>query len=79
MLDRSATALLDEVPGLRVTGLWGRYEAGLARIRADGEPVVIAFIGSSLGNATPDERDALLGEIAATLRPGDGFLLSWTS
>jgi L-histidine Nalpha-methyltransferase len=76
MLDRSATALLDEVPGLRVTGLWGRYEAGLARIRADSEPVVIAFIGSSLGNTTPDERDALLGEIAAALRPGDGFLLS---
>ena len=76
MLDRSATTLLDEVPGLRVTGLWGRYEAGLARIRADSEPVVIAFLGSSLGNTTPDERDALLGEIAAALRPGDGFLLS---
>ena len=76
MLDRSATALRDQVPGLRVTGLWGRYEAGLARIRADGEPVVIAMIGSNLGNTTPAERDALLDEIAAALQPGDGFLLS---
>ena len=76
MLERSATTLRDAVPGLRTTGLWGRYEAGLARIRAAGEPVVIAFIGSSLGNTTPDERDALLAEIAGALRPGDGFLLS---
>ena len=76
MLEHSATTLREEVPGLRVTGLWGRYEAGLARIRADGEPVVVAMFGSNLGNTTPDERDALLGEIAAALRPGDGFLLS---
>ena len=76
MLDRSAAALVDAVPGLRVVGLWGRYEAGLARIRADAEPAVILMIGSNLGNTTPGERAALLDEIASALRPGDGFLLS---
>jgi L-histidine N-alpha-methyltransferase len=77
MLVASARDLTAELPGLHVQGLWGRYEAGLAWIR-DGkpEPLVVAFFGSNLGNTTSEERDALLGEIAATLRPGDGFLVS---
>ncbi|MGH3779500.1 MAG: L-histidine N(alpha)-methyltransferase [Pseudonocardiaceae bacterium] len=46
--------------------------------RSDGEPepVTVALLGSNLGNTTPEERDALLAEIAATLRPGDRFLVS---
>jgi L-histidine Nalpha-methyltransferase len=77
MLDRSAAALVAELPGLTVQGLWGRYEAGLARLRADrAGPTVVAFLGSNLGNATDPERHALLAEIAATLAPGDGFLVS---
>jgi L-histidine N-alpha-methyltransferase len=61
---------------LRVQGLWGRYQAGLAWLRNNHEPVVMAFLGSSLGNTTSQERDALLGGIANTLQPGDGFLVS---
>ncbi len=77
MLARSARELTAELPGLRVQGLWGRYEAGLARLRDDEpEPVVVAFLGSNLGNTTPEERDALLSTIADTLQPGDGFLVS---
>lgn len=76
MLDASAAALRAAVPGLAVTGLWGRYEAGLAWLRDAGAPVVVAFLGGNLGNTTPAERDALLAEIAATLRPGDGLLVS---
>ncbi|GCD93071.1 L-histidine N(alpha)-methyltransferase [Embleya hyalina] len=77
MLESSGHELTTALPGLRVRGLWGRYEAGLARLREDRrEPLVVAFLGSNLGNATPREREALLGEIAGTLRPGDGFLVS---
>lgn len=77
MLAASARELTAELPGLRVQGLWGRYEAGLARLRDDEpEPVVVAILGSNLGNTTPEERDALLSKIAGTLRPGDGFLVS---
>ncbi|MGH3886694.1 MAG: L-histidine N(alpha)-methyltransferase [Pseudonocardiaceae bacterium] len=77
MLAASAGELTAELPGLRVQGLWGRYEAGLARLRGgEPEPVVVAFLGSNLGNTTPEERDALLIDIAGTLRPGDGFLVS---
>ena len=76
MLEHSAAELTAALPGLVVRGLWGRYEAGLAQLRAEGEPVVVAFLGSNVGNTTPGERDALFGEVAAALRPGDGFLVS---
>lgn len=76
MLHTSEVALRAGIPGLQVTGLWGRYEAGLARLRHSTEPVVVALLGSNLGNTTPAEREALLAEIAKTLRLGDGFLVS---
>jgi L-histidine N-alpha-methyltransferase len=77
MLEASAATLRSDLPGLTVTGLWGRYEAGLAWLRTHlSGPVVVTFLGSNLGNSTPAERDALLADIARTLRPGDGFLVS---
>ncbi len=77
MLESSARALRGDVPALGVTGLWGRYEAGLDRLADDGgDPLAVMFLGGNLGNTTPDERDSLLARVAATLRPGDAFLVS---
>jgi L-histidine N-alpha-methyltransferase len=79
MLEASGRALVEQVPGLAVTGLWGRYEQGLAHLRSDPDrdgPLVVAFLGSNMGNFTDAERGALLADIADTLRPGDGFLFS---
>ncbi|GAA4806291.1 L-histidine N(alpha)-methyltransferase [Streptomyces ziwulingensis] len=77
MLETSGRDLTAELPGLRVQGLWGRYEAGLAWLRdSRPEPVTVSFLGSNLGNMPLDERDRLLSEIVGTLRPGDGFLVS---
>ncbi|MFL1428628.1 MULTISPECIES: L-histidine N(alpha)-methyltransferase [unclassified Nocardiopsis] len=77
MLESSATALCADLDGLEVTGLWGRYEAGLGWLRTHpGGPLAVAFLGSGFGNATREERDALLGEVARTLGPGEGFLVS---
>jgi L-histidine Nalpha-methyltransferase len=77
MLVASAETLTAEFTQLRVRALWGRYEAGLASLRErDEAQVAVAFLGSNIGNTTPQERTALLGEIAATLRPGDRFLVS---
>ena len=76
MLEYSAERLAD-VPGLTVTGLWGRYEAGLDRLRADGgPPLAVLFLGANIGNTTRSERDALLARIGRTLRPGDALLVS---
>ena len=77
MLRTSGEALCSEMDQLRFTGLWGRYEDGLAWLRTHaGEPLAVAFLGSNLGNATPEERDRLLAEIARSLGPGEGFLVS---
>jgi L-histidine N-alpha-methyltransferase len=77
MLAASARELTAELPELRVQALWGRYEAALAWLRdGEPEPVVVAFLGSNLGNTTSEERDALLAGIAGTLRTGDLFLVS---
>jgi L-histidine N-alpha-methyltransferase len=78
MLEASAASLSAELPGLAVTGLWGRYEQGLAHLREQPPQgrLAVAFLGSNIGNTTPAERSALLGDVAATLRPGDAFLFS---
>ena len=77
MLRASGEALCSEMDRLRFTGLWGRYEDGLAWLRTHpGEPLAVAFLGSNLGNATPGERGQLLAEIARSLGPGEGFLVS---
>src|SRR4051794_5752972 len=36
---------------------------------------LVAFLGSTIGNLEPGPRAAFLAELAATLRPGDSFLL----
>ena len=78
MLDVAAAAARSAVPHLPVQPLWGRYDAALAwlRSRPRAERTIVGFLGSSLGNMTPDERSGLLADIGATLRPGDGFLYS---
>lgn len=77
VLERSATDLPAELDGLMVHGLWGRYEAGLSYLRsARTGPLTVVFLGSNIGNLTPAERAALLGDIAATLAPGDRFLVT---
>jgi L-histidine Nalpha-methyltransferase len=77
MLEHSATTLPAELDGLAVHGLWGRYEAGLRHLRsARTGPLAVVFLGSNIGNLTAAERAALVGDIAATLAPGDRFLVT---
>ncbi len=77
MLHSSGAMLRTALPDLTVHGLWGRYEAALDWLRHQRTgPLLVAFLGSNLGNATPLERAALLAEIGATLCPGDQFLVS---
>jgi L-histidine N-alpha-methyltransferase len=56
----------------------GTYEDGLrqamTRRRAD-VPVLVAFLGSNIGNFDPPEAAALLATIRRTLAPGDRLLL----
>ena len=61
-----------------VTTCRGTYEDGLARlesIRREGEPLLVLFLGSNIGNFDPSGANELLNAIRDVLRPGDGLLL----
>jgi L-histidine Nalpha-methyltransferase len=76
ILEQSAKQLLEDYPGLWITAHAADYTRGVASIaRRDGEKVLALFLGSNIGNYTPDEARELLRQIRGALRPGDGLLL----
>ena len=76
ILEQSARLLLENYPGLRIVAHAADYTRGVASIaRRDGEKVLALFLGSNIGNYTPDEARELLRQIRGALRPGDGLLL----
>lgn len=76
ILEDSARQLLKAYPTLSIYGLVSTYEPALANLPAPELPSrMIAFIGSTLGNLSPQECDAFLAQISAALVPGDYFLL----
>jgi len=77
MLERNVAELPAAIGGLTVHGLWGRYEAGMSYLRSHrAGPLTVVFLGSNIGNTTLAERTALVSDVAATLEPGDRFLVT---
>jgi dimethylhistidine N-methyltransferase len=78
-VEDSAERLLHAFPELTVTAFVAEYQAGLRALRTErvtpGLRTLALFLGSTIGNLDPQERIALLREIRAVLRPGDGLLL----
>lgn len=77
ILEMSAKQLLADYPSLQVHGLVGTYELGLAQLpppELEGGRM-ICFIGSTLGNLTPQECDEFFSQITAALQLGEYFLL----
>jgi L-histidine N-alpha-methyltransferase len=74
---RTASALVEEYPGLDVHGLVCDFEANLERTPTTSEagPRLIAFLGGTIGNLYPDERAAFLSRICSLLDEGDHLLL----
>lgn len=69
------TQLCDRYASLQFLGLHGTYEEAFPLIPALPSPVTLVFMGSSLGNLTPDETRQFMQSISLALRPGDHFLL----
>jgi dimethylhistidine N-methyltransferase len=68
--------LQKEYPELSIQALVGTYGQALAKLEAT--PLtsrLIFFLGSSIGNFTPQECQIFLGNITAALKSGDYFLL----
>lgn len=64
--------------GARITLHHGTYDVGLRKAlaaRRAGTPVLVAFLGSNIGNFDPPEAASLLAVIRGALAPGDSLLL----
>ena len=84
LVDVSATALdlasrtLGQFPGLRVAGYQATYEDGLRRVthgRSGDETMMVAFLGSNIGNLDMSAARAFLGNLRSVLRAGDRLVL----
>ena len=73
-LEGAAKVLTADYPWLEFDGFVGDFTADLPRVPRRGRRL-LAFLGSTVGNLEPVERAALLRGVAASLRPGDRFLL----
>lgn len=76
ILRSTAIDLLRQYPKLKLCGLAGTYEQALAQLPpAELENRMLIFLGSTIGNLTPDECDRFLRQIQQALKPGEFFLL----
>ncbi|MBH8561588.1 L-histidine N(alpha)-methyltransferase [Nostoc sp. CENA67] len=76
ILKSSVLQLQQQYPDFSIQGLLGTYEQALEHLRSNSlRSRLIFFLGSSIGNFTPQECDNFLGQIAHALKPGDYFLL----
>ena len=70
----SCEALGRDYPRLDVRGIAGSYEQAMPWL-ATLSPLVLAFLGSTIGNFDDAEMDEFLGRVADHLQPGDHLLL----
>ena len=76
ILESSAKKLLDDYPSLQVQALVSTYELALKQLFPTQLPSrMICFIGSTLGNLTPQECDQFFSQITAALGLGEYCLL----
>jgi L-histidine Nalpha-methyltransferase len=73
-LREAGRAIASRRPEVRVVSVNGTYEDAFPLFRA-ASPVLVVFLGSTIGNLDEAESDIFLGRVAAHLGPGDFFLL----
>ncbi|MCO1660088.1 L-histidine N(alpha)-methyltransferase [Pseudonocardia humida] len=81
-LRQAMDTLGPEYPGLRLRGVVGDFTRHLDRLPggrhtplADGHRRMVAFLGGTIGNLLPAERDRFLTGLRAVLEPGEQLLL----
>jgi L-histidine Nalpha-methyltransferase len=73
-LRTAAEAVASEYPGVEVHAVVGDFERHLGLLPNGGRRLVV-FLGSTIGNLTPERRAVFLSEVGSSLAPGDTFLL----
>lgn len=71
-----ADEFADRYPGLRVEGVIADFETPLELPFPD-LPRLVLFLGSTIGNMTPERGREFLGRVAGQLSPRDGFLVGF--
>src|SRR5690606_9498025 len=76
VLTQLSDSLEQEIPGLEVEPQQGTYTEVLNRLSDYKErKKVILFMGSNIGNLTPEEAFVFLKKISAAMKPGDMFFM----
>jgi len=75
VLCSSAARVAAEYPGVSVRAIVGDFDRHLDELPTEPGPVIVAFLGSSVGNMYPEERHRFFSSIRRTLGEGDSFLL----
>jgi dimethylhistidine N-methyltransferase len=70
----AARRMLSRYPGLRVQAVLSDFQEHLG-LPESGDPRLVAFLGSTIGNLLPAERAEFLASLRARMRPGDALLL----
>jgi len=75
ILKSTVLKLQQKYPTFAIKGLVGTYEEALVKLESKfARSRIIFFLGSSLGNFSPQQCDTFLRQIAKTLQTGDYFL-----
>ncbi|MGH9785534.1 MAG: L-histidine N(alpha)-methyltransferase, partial [Terriglobia bacterium] len=76
ILEESARALLADFPGLEVQAIAGEYQEAMAHIRKDfGQPKLILWLGSNIGNLDRPEAVEFLHSLRSLMAPDDRLLV----
>ena len=71
-------ALQTELPDLNMLTIEDEYFQALDHLSNYSErPKLILFMGSNIGNFSPEEAGAFIGQLSESLRPGDGVLIGF--
>lgn len=73
-LRRGQIELASAYPDVASVGLHGRFEEAVKLLSA-ASPIMVLFLGSTVGNCSEAEAATLLDELSRQLSPGDFFLL----
>ncbi|MDN4166435.1 L-histidine N(alpha)-methyltransferase [Cytophagales bacterium LB-30] len=71
-------SLQEELPELRMLTIEDEYFQALSHLSNYSErPKLILFMGSNIGNFTPEEATDFMGQLSASMRQGDGLLIGF--
>ncbi|MCF8610520.1 L-histidine N(alpha)-methyltransferase [Gordonia sp. HY285] len=75
VLSASATTLAGDYPGLEIVPIEADFTTAEVPMPTVAGRRLVAFLGGTIGNFDEDERTGFLARLAASLSPGDSFLL----